>query len=57
MCDAVSQRVRLAGPRAGDDQEGSPDMTIGGDAVLDGPTLLWIERFESCGRREHELSP
>jgi hypothetical protein len=46
MADAVSKRVRLARSGASDDQKGSPDMTIGGDAVLDGPTLLWIERFE-----------
>ena len=29
-----------------DDQEGSSDVAIGGDTVLDGSTLLWIERFE-----------
>jgi len=46
MGNTMRKRIRLAGPRAGDDQEGSPDMTIGGDAMLDGPTLLWIERFE-----------
>jgi hypothetical protein len=59
MGDAVSQRVRLAGPRASDDQEGASYMTVGADAVLDGSTLLWIERFKigCCRRREHELSP
>jgi hypothetical protein len=46
MGHTMRERVRLAGPRASDDEEGSPDMTIGGDAVLDGSTLLWIERFE-----------
>jgi hypothetical protein len=46
MGDALSKRVRLAGPRAGDDQEGSSDKAIGGEAVLDGSRLLWIERFE-----------
>src|SRR6476660_9364905 len=58
MGDAVGKRVRLAGPGAGDDQEGSSDMTIGSHAVLDGSTLLRIERFEiGCSRRrEHELS-
>jgi hypothetical protein len=46
MGDAVSKCVCLAGPCTGDDQEGSADMTIGGDAVLDGSALLRIERFE-----------
>ncbi len=46
MGDAVSKRVRLAGSCAGDDQEGSADMTIGVDTVLDGAPLLGIERFE-----------
>jgi hypothetical protein len=46
MGDAVGKRVRLAGPGAGNDQEGNSDMTIGSDAVLDGSTLLWIERPE-----------
>jgi hypothetical protein len=34
-------------------------MTVGGDAVLDGATLLWIERLKiGCGRRrEHESVP
>jgi hypothetical protein len=59
MRDAVGKRVRLAGPGAGDDQQGSSDMPISVDAVLDGSTLLRIERFEiGCSRRrEHELSP
>ena len=46
MSDAVGKRVRLARPGASDDQQGSSDMTIGGDAVLDGSTLLRIERPE-----------
>jgi hypothetical protein len=46
MGDAVSKRVRLAGPSTGDDQEGSSDVPIDCDAVLNGSTLLWIERFE-----------
>ena len=46
MGDAVRQRVGLAGPGAGDDQERSADMAIGRDAVLDGSPLLRIERFE-----------
>jgi hypothetical protein len=46
MGNTMSKRVCLAGSCAGDDQEGSADMTIGADAVLDGSTLLWIERFE-----------
>jgi hypothetical protein len=46
MGDTMGKRVRLAGPRASDDQKGSPNMTIGGDAVLDGSPLLRIERFE-----------
>ena len=44
--DAVSKRVCFAGSCTGNDQEGSADMTIGADAVLDGSTLLRIERFE-----------
>jgi hypothetical protein len=53
------QAFPSAGPGAGDDQQGSSDMTIGSHAVLDGSTLLRIERFEiGCSRRrEHELSP
>src|SRR5579872_3879670 len=46
MGHTMRKRVRLAGPSARDDQQGSPDMTIGADAVLDGATLLWIEGFE-----------
>jgi len=46
MGDAVSKCVCLAGPCTGDDEEGSADMTIGGDTVLDGSTLLWIERLK-----------
>jgi hypothetical protein len=46
MRDAVGKRVRLAGPGAGDDQQGSSDMTIGSYAVLDGSTLLRIERLK-----------
>jgi hypothetical protein len=59
MSDAVRKGVRLAGPRTGDDQEGNSDMPIDSDAVLNGSTLLWIERFEigCCRRRKHELSP
>ena len=59
MGDAMRKRICLAGPRAGDDQEGSADVTVGGDAVLNGATLLGIERFEigCCRRREHRCPP
>jgi hypothetical protein len=46
MSNTVSKGVGLAGSRTGDDQEGASYVTIGGDAVLDGSTLLRIERFE-----------
>jgi hypothetical protein len=46
MGDAVSKRIRLARPGAGDDQERRSDMTIGSDSMFDGSTLLWIEHFE-----------
>jgi len=44
--NTVGKGIRLTGPGAGYNQQGSSDMTVGGDAVLDGSTLLWIERFE-----------
>ena len=46
MGDAVGERVRLAGPGAGDDQERSSDMAISSYAVLDGSTLFRIERLK-----------
>jgi len=46
MGDAVCKRVRLAGPGAGDDQQGNSDMAISSYAVLDGPTLFRIERLK-----------
>jgi hypothetical protein len=46
MGDTMGEGIRLTGPRAGDDKEGSCNMTIGADAVLDGSTLRWIECFE-----------
>src|SRR6516225_6255770 len=57
--DPVGEGIRLTGSSAGDDQQGSSDMAICSDPMLDGPTLLRIERLKiGCGRRrEHELSP
>jgi hypothetical protein len=57
--DPVGEGIRLTGSSAGDDQQGRSDMAIGSDAMLDGPTLLRIERLKiGCGRRrKHELSP
>jgi hypothetical protein len=53
MGDAVSKRVGLAGPGTGDDQEGSSDMAVGGDAVLDGSTArrcsgLSVSRYDAA---------
>jgi hypothetical protein len=42
----VSKCIRLAGPGPGDDEQGSSDVTIGGDAVLDSSALLRIERLK-----------
>ena len=46
MGNTMRKRIRLAGSGTSNDQEGSSDMTMGGDAVLDGSTLLGIERSE-----------
>jgi hypothetical protein len=46
MGDAVSEGVRLAGSGAGDDQQRRPDMSTGGDPVLDRTTLLRIKRLK-----------
>lgn len=46
MSNTVGKGVRLAGPGAGDNQQGSSDMTIGGDPVLDGSTLFRVERLK-----------
>jgi hypothetical protein len=56
VCDTVSKGVRLAGPGAGDDEQGASHVTIGADAVLDGAPLFRVERLKiRCGlRSEHE---
>jgi hypothetical protein len=41
--NTVGKGIRLAGSGAGDDQQGSSDMTVGGDPVLDGSTLFRVE--------------
>ena len=46
MGDTMGKRVCLAGTRTGDDREWGSDLTIGGYAVLHGPALLRIERFQ-----------
>jgi hypothetical protein len=46
MGDAVSEGVRLAGSGTGDDQQRRPDMSTGGDPVLDRTTLLRIKRLK-----------
>jgi hypothetical protein len=46
MGDAVGKGVGLAGPSTRNDQKRAPNMTIRVDAMLNGPTLLWIKRFE-----------
>jgi hypothetical protein len=46
MGNTMGERVRLAGPGAGDDQERSSNVTVGTNAVLDGSTLLRVERLE-----------
>jgi hypothetical protein len=42
----VGKGIRLAGPGTGDDQQGSSDMAIDSDPVLDGSTLFRIERLK-----------
>jgi hypothetical protein len=44
--DTVGEGVRLAGSRSCDDEQWWSDMTVVGDAVLDGSALLWIERLK-----------
>ena len=44
--NTVGKGIRLAGSGAGDHQQGSSDMTVGGDPVLDGPTLFRVERLK-----------
>jgi hypothetical protein len=46
VSNAVGKSIRLAGSSAGDDQQGSSDMTVGGDPVLDGSTLFRVERLK-----------
>ena len=55
MGDPMRQRVGLAGSGAGNHQQRRtrPAVTLGRDAVLDGPALLWIEAFEIARRRWH----
>jgi hypothetical protein len=59
MGDAVGEGVRLPGSGAGDDKEGRPNVTIGGNAVLNRTPLLRIQGLKvwRCHRREHESSP
>jgi hypothetical protein len=47
MGDTVSERVRFAGARASDNQQGSLDVTVRSDTVLDGSALLQIEHFDT----------
>ena len=46
MGDPVGKGIGLAGSGAGDDQQRSSDMTVGGDPVLDGSTLFRVERLK-----------
>ena len=46
--DAVGQRVGLAGPGAGDDQQGGAHGRTIGHAMLHGAALLRIERVQIC---------
>jgi hypothetical protein len=59
VCDTVGKGIRLAGPGAGDDEQGASHVTIGADAVLDGAPLFRVERLKiRCGlRSEHESVP
>jgi hypothetical protein len=46
VSNTIGKGIRLAGSGAGDDQQRSSDMTVGGDPVLDGPTLFRVERLK-----------
>ncbi len=46
MSNTVGKGIRLARPGAGDYQQGSSDMIVGGDPVLDGSTLFRVERLK-----------
>jgi len=44
--DTMGEGIRLARSRPCDDKKWRSNVTVAGDAMLDGSALLWIERLK-----------